>query len=169
MSDERPPSVRSAARAKMPLDGADAQALEGALQQAEKELWRTRAELEAANARVARLDSELRGTRNTLDAARADVSRMREALERLGEGPVTQASQDTRRRVAEMTSKWPVGAESARPLAGRVARHLEDLPEPAPTTCPTCGGSGAIDTGDGDFRGMPPQTRPCPDCSGRST
>ena len=34
----KPPAARSAARDRKPLDGADAQALEGALSQAEREL-----------------------------------------------------------------------------------------------------------------------------------
>jgi len=53
---KRPVTVRSAARARMPLDGADAQALEGALQQVERELAGVRkllAESEAATAKLA--------------------------------------------------------------------------------------------------------------------
>lgn len=56
MSDERP-KIRDAARARKPLDGPDAQALEGALQLVEEELAESRAALTTVTAERDRLES----------------------------------------------------------------------------------------------------------------
>lgn len=53
-----PLTIRTAAKARRPLDGADAQALEHALTQADTECVRLRAELTAAKARIAELEKK---------------------------------------------------------------------------------------------------------------
>jgi len=60
-------TVREACRRRMPLDGADAQALEGALQQVERELESARAGESAALEEVAWLRHLVRGLVTDLD------------------------------------------------------------------------------------------------------
>lgn len=63
LAKKHPPTVRSAARMRQPLDGADAQALEGALSVTEKERNKAQAEVE-------RLQAENEKLRNERDALR---------------------------------------------------------------------------------------------------
>ena len=74
LAEKHPWTVRSAARMRQPLDGADAQALEGALCSTERERDEARAEVERltrqrdeARAEVERLRAEIEPLRKAMD------------------------------------------------------------------------------------------------------
>src|SRR5678816_3176269 len=135
------------------------------------DLARTRGEMEAAQTML----RQVTGERDHFRIAAAEVSRMREALERAADlvrglrksGISTERAMapfvalldwlDDHERRARAAPSSAVGTEvfvvrapspgtAPPPFAGRVARHLEHLPEP---TCETCGGQRMIRTAPG--------------------
>lgn len=75
-----PETARAAARNRRPLDGADAQALEGALSMTERERDEARAALAKANEDGKRWCEEFHTKLNERDEARFEAERLREAL-----------------------------------------------------------------------------------------
>lgn len=73
MSDDAK-TVRAAARDKRPLDGADAQALEGALSMTERELSDARADVDRLTRELSTTRSRLAGARDALEAVERAVT-----------------------------------------------------------------------------------------------